>query len=140
MASKYPSNASLKIDDMTVNVFSSTAGITSVQDGTSGMPVMGSMVPTLEFSADIHDQHAVPFATVKQLYELCYLPTKDKIKNIKIEFWTDENRNEAILSLSFKGWVSSWIVTSGGGGNHVLSISVQPTLSNNQYTEMTIGN
>jgi hypothetical protein len=47
MASKYPSNASLKIDDMTVNVFSSTAGITSVQDGTSGMPVMGSMVPTL---------------------------------------------------------------------------------------------
>ena len=104
------------------------------------MASMGSMAATLEFSVDIHDQKAVPFTTVRHLYDLCHLPTKDKIKDVKIEFWTDENRNDVILSLSFRGWVSSWTVSSGGGSNHILSFTMQPELSKDQYVEMAIGN
>ena len=139
MAVKYPSNASVTIDGLVVNTFSTLAGISSVVDGT-GMPLMGSMATTLEFSADIHDQKAVPFDTVKKLYELCYLPTKDSVKDIKIEFWTDENRTDVILSLKFQGWISSWNVSSGGGKNHILSITLQPALQKHQYIDMKIGN
>ena len=136
---KYPSNSSVTIDCVKINTFSTLAGISSVADG-SGMPMMGSMAPTLEFSADIHDQKAVPFASVRKLFDLCNLPTKDKIKDVKIEFWTDENRTDVILSLTFRGWLSSWTVTSGGGSNHILSFSLQPELNQNHYADIKIGN
>lgn len=136
---KYPSNSSVTIDGIVVNTFSTLAGISSVADGT-GMPSMGAMGATLEFSADIHDQKAIPFTTVRQLYELCHLPTKDKIKDVKIEFWTDENRTDVILSLTFRGWLSSWNVSSGGGSNHILSFTLQPELDQNQYFDIKIGN
>lgn len=136
---KAPSNSSVTIDGLVVNTFSTLAGISAVADG-SGMPAMGTMAPTLEFSADIHDQKAIPFATVRKLYELCNAPTKDKIKDVKIEFWTDESRVDVILSLTFRGWISSWIVSSGGGSNHVLSFTLQPELSKTQYLDMKIGN
>ena len=136
---KFPSNSSVTIDGLTVNTFSTLAGISSVVDG-SGLPQMGSMAPTLEFSADIHDQRAIPFATVRKLFDLCNLPTRDKIKDVKVEFWTDENRTDVILSLTFRGWVSSWTVTSGGGTNHILSFSLQPELNQNHYADIKIGN
>ena len=136
---KYPSNSSVTIDGLVVNTFSTLAGISSVVDST-GMPAMGTMATTLEFSADIHDQKAIPFTTVRQLYELCHLPTQNKIKDVKIEFWTDENRLDVILSLTFRGWVSSWNISSGGGSNHILSFTLQPELGKNQFVDMKIGN
>jgi hypothetical protein len=104
------------------------------------MPSMGSMASTLEFSADIHDRAAVPFETVRKLFDLCNQPTKAKIVDIKVEFWTDENRLDVILSLTFKGWISSWNVTSGGGTNHILSITLQPQLEANHFIDIKIGN
>jgi hypothetical protein len=135
----HPSNASVTIDGLIINCFSTMAGIASVADYT-GMPNIGSMTANLEFSCDIHDQKAVPFDTVRKLYNLCLLPTKDKVKDVKIEFWTDDARSDVILSLTLKGWLSSWNVSSGGGKNHVLSFTVQPQLSKDQYIEMTVGN
>lgn len=81
----YPSNASVTIGDLVVNTFSTLAGISAITDG-SGIPVMGSKACTLEFSADIHDQRAVPFETVRKLFELCNKASKDNIKDIKVEF------------------------------------------------------
>lgn len=76
----------------------------------------------------------------RKLFELCNKASKDNIKDIKVEFWTDEKRQDVILSLSFKGWISSWNVTSGGGSNHILSITLQPALDKNQYVDIRIGN
>ena len=55
----------------------------------------------------------VPFATVKKFFDLANIATRDKIKDIKIEFWTDDSRMDALCTLAFKGWISSWNVTSG---------------------------
>jgi hypothetical protein len=94
----------------------------------------------MDCSADMHDTRNVPFATVKKYFDLANVPTKDKIKDIKIEFWQDERRQDAICTLSFKGWISSWNVSSGGGSNHVLSVSIQPALDQQNYHNLQLGN
>jgi hypothetical protein len=104
------------------------------------MPAMGSLSCSMEFSADMHDTVNVPFTAVKKFFDLANIPTKDKIKDIKIEFWADENRDDALCTLSFKGWISSWTVNSGGGSNHALSISIHPALDQKNYHDLQLGN
>ena len=134
-----PANTTVTIDGTKLNAFSTQAGISTVADAT-GMPTMGSLVAAMEFSADMHDTANVPFASVKKLFDMANLPTRDKIKDIKIEFWTDESRTDALCTLSFKGWLSSWHVNGGGGSNHVLSISIQPALDQKNYHDLQLGN
>ncbi|GGH07026.1 hypothetical protein [Silvibacterium dinghuense] len=134
-----PSNTTITIDGTKLNAFSTNVGISS-HTGVSGMPSMGSMICGLHFSADMHDTVNIPFTTVKQLFDLANLPTRDKIKDIKIEFWQDDSKADALCSIAFKGWISSWNISSGGGSNHVLSISLQPALDQKNYYEFQLGN
>ena len=136
---KDPYSAIISIDALKVDAFSTLSGISAVSDGT-GMPLMGSMASTFEFSIDVHNQDVIPFTTVKTLFELCNQPTKDKIKDIKIEYWKNDEHDGAIISLAFKGWISSWTISSGGGSNHILSITLQPQLDKSQYLNVQIGN
>lgn len=134
-----PANTTITIDGTKLNAFSTHVGLTSSVDG-NGMPLMGSLGCTMQFSADMHDTVNVPFATVKKFFDLANIPTKDKIKDIKIEFWTDDSQADALCTLSFKGWISSWSVASGGGANHVLAISIQPALDQKNYHDLQLGN
>lgn len=135
---KFTSNSSVTIDGLVVNTFSTLAGIAAATDA-SGALSATAMNATLEFSVDIHDQSAVPFTTVRALYDLCHSPGEDKIKPIKVQFWTDENRQSSILSLSFRGRVTSWMISSGGGTNHVLSFALQPEVDTAGSIAMQIG-
>src|SRR5262249_21367255 len=119
-----PSNTTITIDGIKLNAFSANIGLSSGADE-NGMPTMGSLGCAMQFSADMHDTVNVPFATVKKFFDLANVVTRDKVKDIKIEFWTDESRQDALCSLSFKGWIKSWNVSSGSseGPNHVLAIS-----------------
>jgi len=65
---------------------------------------------------------------LKRLFELSKVVTSDKIKDIKIDFWTDETRQDVICSYSVTGWISHFQTHSGGDGNHTLVMSIQPTL------------
>lgn len=134
-----PSNTTITIDGTKLNAFSTDIGLSAVAD-THGMPSMGSLTCSIDFSADMHDTVNVPFATVKKYFDLANIPTKDKIKDVKIEFWKDEHRADALCTLSFKGWVSLWNVSSGGGSNHTLSISIQPALDQSNYHDLQLGN
>ena len=66
--------------------------------------------------------------------------TKDKIKDIKLEFWKDENEQDVICSFAFRGWISRFAVQGGDGSNHTLSLSIQPALGTNQFIEIAVGN
>jgi hypothetical protein len=134
-----PSNTTISIDGTKLNAFSTHVSLASVVDGT-GMPSMGSLSCGMEFAADMHDTLNVPFASVKKFFDLANMPTQAKIKDIKIEFWKDESHADALCTLSFKGWISSWTVASGGGGNHVLNISIHPALDAKNYHELQLGN
>jgi hypothetical protein len=108
----------------------------------SGMPMMGSLGCTMQFSADMHDTVNVPFATVKKFFDLANVATRDKVKDIKVEFWTDESRADALCTMAFKGWIRSWNVSSGGGddSNHVLAISIQPAMDQKNFQSLQLGN
>ena len=96
-----PSNVTITIDGTKLNAFSTQAGISTLHDGT-GMPMMGSVVANMEFSADMHDTENVPFSAVQKFFDLANIVTRDKIKGIKIEFWTDDSRTDALCTISFK--------------------------------------
>ena len=124
-----------KFDALTANVSFSTAS------DSSGMPMMGSFNSSIEVIVDLHDNKNMPFSTVKKLFELAKVVTKDKVKDVKIEFWQDENRQDVLCSYAFKGWISHWHTGSGGGGNnHTLSISVQPAIDTKNYNDLRISN
>ena len=90
---------------------------------------------------DIHDDIAVPFATITPaLFDLANRVTRDKIKPIKIEYWRDELQQDAIMTYNFEGWLSSFVTTSGSGGNHTLHLQLQPKLDAQQFVSITLGN
>jgi hypothetical protein len=93
MASSITANTTIQISgaqdgspDFTVYAYSSLAGISSVADGT-GMPQMGQNATTFRFSVDACDTDMTPFSTIKQLFNLCFLPDSTKFRTFKMTFW-----------------------------------------------------
>ncbi len=81
-----------------------------------------------------------PYAILNKIYTLANGVTRDKVKDIKIEFWTDESQTDAICTYSFQGWISQFSTGSGGGSNHTLNLSLQPMLQAQQYIKIEMGN
>lgn len=101
---------------------------------------MGTTKTAIEVSADIHDDANVSFSVLKNLFELSHTMTRDKIKDIKLEFWKDESQNDAVCTYSFRGWISKFSIVSGAGSNHTLALSFQPALDSKQFATFNVGN
>ncbi len=76
----------------------------------------------------MNDTTNLPFPTLKRLYDLSNATTRDKIVDMKIEFWTDESQLDAICTYTFRGWISAFHNTGGGGSNHTLTMTFTPEL------------
>jgi hypothetical protein len=150
MASSISANTKIQIsnpqeeeDSLTLYAFSSTAGISSIADGT-GMPQMGQNATSFHFTVDACDTDMTPFAVVQQLFNLCFLPDSTKFRTFKMTFWGDDNpsleNRLVILTLTFEGWVSSWNLSSGGGIAHALAFTLEPKLLGSQAMKITLGN
>ena len=127
------------IDDVKFNAMHVGVGLTTVS-GLVGRPTMGSLHMSIDISVDIHDTKNMPFADLKKLFNLAKLVTKDKVKDIKIEYWTDDLHQDAICVFTFQGWISHFQVLSGEGGNHTLALSLQPTLTPDNFTDIDMSN
>lgn len=101
---------------------------------------MGTTAVAIDVMADIHDDVNVPFAVLKSLFTLSHGMTRDKIKDMKLEYWKDDSAEDVICSFAFKGWISRFSVQGGDGTNHLMSLSLQPALSAEQYVDFTVGN
>ena len=112
----------------------------STQSTLGGVPMMGSLHTTIEVIVDAHDVVNLSFDVLKNLFELSKLVTRDKIKDVKISFWSDEQQQDAICTFSFMGWISSFNIHSGSEGNHTLILNFQPTLDEQNYHVIDIGN
>jgi|SRR5437870_4865003 len=135
-----PSNTTVTIDGQKFNAMSASVSLATPSDH-SGMPQMGSLHCGIDVVVDIHDKDNLPFPAIKKLFELANVVTRDKIKDIKIEFWEDENRQDVICSYAFKGWISHWHTSSGGGSaSHMLSLSIQPAINSQNFSELRISN
>ena len=82
----------------------------------------------------------VSFQTLKAFWDMANVVTRDKVKDIQIDFWTDENQVDVICSYKFKGWLSGLNMNSGQSGNHTLNLQIQPTLGKDAYVEISLGN
>jgi hypothetical protein len=134
-----PSNATVTVDGEKFNAYSAHVGIETLHDDT-GMPMMGVPRYIFECSVNAHDTDNLPFGTLNKLFELANIVNKEKIVDIKIEFWQDETQDNAICTYSFRGWISAFHTSGGSGGNHSLHITFVPELSKNQYVDIKMGN
>jgi len=127
------------VDDVKFNALHVGVGLTTLAHH-AGRPTMGSLHMSIDVSADLHDTQNLPFADLKKLFTLAKLVTKDKVKDIKIEYWADDSHQDAICVFTFQGWISHFQVLSGEGGNHMLALSLQPTLNADNFTDIDMSN
>jgi hypothetical protein len=157
-----PYRCTITIDGTKFNAVSATVRFHSNKDR-AGMPQMGSLATNIRVIADMHDDKNVPFSAIKKFFDMANVVTRDKIKDMKIEYWKDDSHQDALCSYSFKGWVSRYetanphpigayegdFVTGGGASdptdvyqtvNHMLVLDLEPTLNQENFTEIKLSN
>jgi hypothetical protein len=122
-----PLVTSVTIDGDKFDAMSVSVGLTT-QASATGKPAIGNFHTHIEVVVDIHDDVNMPFPLLFKLFGLAKIVTSEKIKDIKIEFWKDESRQDVICSYVLQGWISHFETHSRGDGNHTLVMSIQPTL------------
>jgi hypothetical protein len=109
----------------------------------SGMPQMGSLQTNIRVWVDFHDDTNLPHASLKKLFELANVVTRDKVKDVKIEMWKDDSHQDALCSYSFKGWVSGFQTcnpTDTNGLNHMLVLDLEPALNQQNFKDLQMSN
>ncbi len=108
-----PSRTTVTIDGKSFNAIATDFGISTEHDG-SGMPLMGTVSCAIDVHVDVNDNVNMPFSTRRSLVELANIVTRDKVKDITIEFWTDDSRTDVVCSYSFQGWISRFHISNSG--------------------------
>ena len=91
-----PSNSTVTIDGDKFNALAAHVEISTHHDD-RGMPLMGSLKCGISFLVDMHDNQNMTCSKLSKLYELAKMVTRDKIKDIKIEYWTDDSQAYALI-------------------------------------------
>ena len=133
------SHTTVTIDGNRFNAISTQIGVSTIHDH-SGMPLMGAQAWSIAVTVDIHDTDNITFQTLNALYELSTPITRDKIVDIRIEFWIDAQKQNAVCVYTFRGWIASFITSSNADGNHTLDLTLQAELDKQQYVKITMSN
>src|SRR5215469_5901496 len=56
----------------------------------AGMPEMGTLSTAIKIYVDFHDDMNMPHATLQNLFNLANVGTRDKIVDMKVEYWKDD--------------------------------------------------
>jgi hypothetical protein len=118
----------------------------NTQSDHAGMPTLQTFNTSVHVRVDLHDTKNFPFGNIQKIFNLGNVPTRDKIKDIKLEFWEDDDMKNVICSFQFKGWVRSFRTSNTGSDtgnatyNHVLDVVFTPVVNQSDYKEITIGN
>jgi len=155
-----PYRCTVTIDGTKFNAVSTSVTFATEKEP-SGMPKMGSLITEVRVWADFHDDTNLPFSAIKKFFDLANVVTRDKIKDMKVEFWKDDTHQDALCSYSFKGWISRFETSNGeeftkgmelGGDddktfvgiapalNHMLVLDLEPTLSQEHFGDLKMSN
>src|SRR5262245_41628003 len=91
-----------KFDAITVNF-----GVVTQKDQT-GMPILQTLNTKAKVWVDAHDTKNFPFDSFKKLFDLANVPDNKKLKDMKVEYWLDDTKQDALCSYKFKGWISKF--------------------------------
>lgn len=118
----------------------------------AGMPQMGSLRTRIHVVVDFHDDKNMPFSTLSKLFDMANVVTRDKLKDIKIEFWKDDAHQDALACYKFKGWISRFQTCNPAGGdaspvpseapplNHMLILFLEPAMNAQNFQEIALSN
>jgi len=138
-----PYRSTVTIDGTKINALSTVVAFQTDKDR-AGMPQMGSLKTDIRVFVDFHDDTNVPHATLKKLFDLANVVTRDKIKDIKIEFWKDDAHRDALVSYAFKGWISGFQTcnpaSNGSEINHLLVVDLVPALDQQNFVDVRMSN
>jgi hypothetical protein len=154
-----PYRSTVTIDGTKFGAVSTSVVFKSAKD-LAGMSEMGSLVTSIRVWVDFHDDTNMPFDTLKKLFDLANVVTREKTKDMKIEFWKDDSHEDALGCYQFKGWISRFETTnglpsqvgqSGVGGpagesssvvgiNHLLVLDLEPALNQQNFKEIKFTN
>ena len=150
-----PYRSTVTVDGTKFDAISTQVIFNTMKDR-AGMPEMGSLTTTIRVWIDFHDDTNLPHSALKKLFDLSNVVTREKIKDIKIEFWKDDAHEDALCSYSFKGWISRFETanplpmaspqTSAASAdptstvNHLLTIDLEPAINQANFKEITMSN
>jgi hypothetical protein len=156
-----PYRSTVTIDGDKFDAVSTSVVFSTLKDK-AGMPEMGSLQTTIRVWVDFHDDTNMPHGTLKKLFELANVVIREKIKDMKIEFWKDDSKQDALCSYGFKGWISRFetsnIIPEGvgmaqaagygtassqtalGAINHLLVMDLEPVLNQQNFKEIKMSN
>jgi hypothetical protein len=150
-----PYRCTVTIDGTKFNAVAGSVHFTTEKDRT-GMAQMGSLRTSIRVWADFHDDTNLPHSALKKFFDLANVVTRDKIKDVKIEYWKDDAHQDALCSYNFKGWVSRFETSNPhalapneidddhpappDGLNHILVLDLEPALNQANFKEITMSN
>jgi hypothetical protein len=142
-----PYRSTVTIDGTKFDAVSSQVVFETAKDR-AGMPEMGSLKTRIRVWGDFHDDKNIPFSAVSKFFELANVVTRDKIKDIKIEFRKDDSHQDALCTYKFKGWVSNFETTNPPlqpdgdlpGLNHMLVLDLEPVMNQQNFQDISISN
>jgi hypothetical protein len=118
----------------------------NTQSDQAGMPTMQTFNTTIHIRIDLHDTKNFPFSNIQKIFNLGNVPTREKIKDLKLEFWEDDDMKNVICSYQCKAWVKSFRTsntesdTGGVAFNNILDVVFMPVVNQSDYKEIKIGN
>ena len=149
-----PLRSTVTVDGNKFDALASTVRFATLKDR-AGMPEMGTLSTAIKIYIDFHDDTNVPYPTLQRLFDLAHVVTRDKIVDMKIEYWKDDSKKDALCSYKFKGWISRFetgnplpTATPDGGAdltsystvNHLLTLELEPAINQQNFKDITLGN
>ncbi len=156
-----PYRCTVTIDSTKFDAVSTSVKFATQKDN-AGMAQMGSLGSEIRVWADFHDDQNLPFSALKKFFDMANVVTRDKIKDIKIEYWKDDAKQDALLSYGFKGWISRFETANPTNStreldlgddasgkdfaglapslNHMLVLDLEPVLNQEHFTDVKVGN
>jgi hypothetical protein len=155
-----PYRTTVTIDGTQFDAVSTSVKFTTDKDR-SGVAQMGSLATRIRVWGDLHDDQNLPFSSVQKFFTMANVVTRDKIKSMKIEFWKDDSKQDALCSYTFNGWIrrfetsnpldfltygqetSAEDVLANGAApslNHMLILDLEPALNQQNFQDIRMSN
>ncbi len=142
-----PYRCSAQIGDVEIQALSANFDLFSSKDEL-GLPNIGSADTCISLTIDLLDTQNATFTKLSRLFDLANRLHQEKVVDMKLWFWIDEHQEDAVMQLSFPGWVRRFnvvqpsITAPGGGGTlgHMLLLEIEPALDETHYKKILISN
>ena len=149
-----PGRVSVTIDGTKFNTIEAVFAMGTQKDAT-GMPVLQTLNTKVHVWVDLYDDGNFPFDNIKKMFDMANVPDRTKLKEVKVEFWKDDQMQDVICSYKFKGWISKFEVynpvlemtdhptptdAAGRRYNHMLHMELEPIINKESFQEVTISN